>query len=266
MRKICLIALVLLVGMSATALAREPLHDDDAWFSDGAGDGGLWTTDENWWRGYAPTPADVNGVGHDAAGATLRVNSSMGQINVNSLWIGDWGPGPWGQAYFSMDSGVLVLAEEFMIGHRPYDFGYWGDPPHMWENWGNGCATIHDGIISVGTTLGIGSTFKNGVGGIGELHIDGGLIRAEALTFGVIDPCIPGGGSLSVDITGGKLLLPGNISSLDPRVTAYGGAGYLVFDYEADQPGYTTITAVPEPATVLLLGLGGLALLRRKRA
>ena len=259
-------AVVLLIGMSATALALEPLNDDDAWFSDFAGDGGLWTTPGNWWRGTAPTSGDVNGVGHDAAGATLTVNSGMGNIFVNSLWVGDFGPGPWGKAYFTMESGLLVLEDELMIGHRPYED--WGNPD--WANWGNGSVTILGGQIAVGGgatpgvgTLGIGSTFANGVGGIGELHIRGGAIRAEILSFGVIDSNIPGGGSLSVDIAGGKLLLPGNISSLDARVTASGGARPLVFDYEADLAGYTTIT--PEPATVLLLGLGGLVSLRRKR-
>lgn len=271
MKKICLVALVLLVGMSATVLADEPIGDTAPWFSDGADDGGLWTTDENWWRETAPT--NTEDVGHDYAEATLTINSSLGPIYANSLYVGVWGPGPDGQAYFSMDSGLFVLAEELMIGYRDYDCSTSGQ---FWENWANGSATILDGIIAVGGgatpgigTLGIGSTdFEEGVGGIGELHIDGGIIRAEVLSFGVVDPCIPGSETLenSVDITNGKLLLPGDISSLDSRVTAFGGTGSLVFTYEADQAGYTTVTAIPEPATVLLLGLGGLVLLRCKRA
>jgi len=261
--KLMLLVVVFSVGV---AFAAEPVGDSAPWFSNGASDGGLWTTGGNWWRGTAPTSTED--VGHDNGGGTLTVNSSMGGVYANSLYVGDWGPGS-SQAYFSMDSGLLVLEEELMIGYRDYDSGSWTDGEgveHTWENWGNGSATIHDGIVAVGTTLGIGSTFKDGFGGVGELHIDGGIIRAGVLTFGVIDPNIPGT-ALSVDITGGKLMLAGIITILDPRVTAFGGVGYLEFNYEADQEGYTTITGViPEPATIAMLGLGGLALIRRKRA
>ena len=38
----------------------------------------------------------------------------------------------------------------------------------------------------------------------------------------------------------------------------------VTYSYD-EQTGLTTITAIPEPATLLLLGLGGLAMIRRKR-
>jgi hypothetical protein len=264
-----LLVVVLSVGV---AFANEPKNDADPWFGNAAGDGGLWTTGANWWRGSPPGPADGNGAGHDAWDATLRVNDTMGTVRANSLYVGDWGPGA-GTAYFSMDSGLLILDEELMIGYRGYASGSWTDGEgveHTWSNWGHGSATIHDGIVSVGSELdpnilGIGSTDFGGYGGVGELLIEGGIIRARDLVFGVIDPLIPGT-ALSVDITDGQLLLLGDISSLDPRVTAFGGVGILHFDYEMTSSGYTTVWAeIPEPATVLLLGLGGLAF-RRKRA
>jgi hypothetical protein len=74
-----------------------------------------------------------------------------------------------------------------------------------------------------------------------------------------------------MDVTGGTLIVTGDqtlkiqgyIDSL--WIKAYGGAGTLQMDYDVRNAGKTTLTAIlPEPATMLLLGLGSLALYRRK--
>ena len=57
----------------------------------------------------------------------------------------------------------------------------------------------------------------------------------------------------------GGTLVPGNINAVYD-----GGAGQFVFSYPGGN--FTEITVIPEPATIALLGIGGLCLLRRKRS
>jgi hypothetical protein len=61
------------------------------------------------------------------------------------------------------------------------------------------------------------------------------------------------------------LVLAGNISNMASygNVTAYDGIGTFVYSYDSGS-NLTTITAIPEPATIALLGLGGL-LFRKRR-
>ena len=94
-------------------------------------------------------------------------------------------------------------------------------------------------------------------GATGHIQLDAGVLRTIELP--------KGDGTASVDINGGTLVITGNVTSLDyVNATYFSGAGVGQFDYDK-ATNKTTITAVPEPANVVLLSFGVLALLRLKK-
>ena len=118
-------------------------------------------------------------------------------------------------------------------------------------------------------------TVGEDVTAVGEVHLDGGTIYAtvESTNVKLLINAIS-----SVDITGGEFITDGDEETLfEDLVTADLLSGYGVADLNhviievinigsPINPEYEThVTAVPEPAMVSLLGLGGLVLLRRKR-
>lgn len=127
---------------------------------------------------------------------------------------------------------------------------------------GTGTLTMTGGLINVAdsNSLEIGLDESNG-----WVDLLGGTLMAGDLFIGA-----PGSG---LNITEGMLIING-----DKRETvlgymnggllnAYGGMSnaLLQYDYDVRNLGKTTITAIPEPATIVLLGLGGLFLLRRRK-
>jgi hypothetical protein len=100
-----------------------------------------------------------------------------------------------------------------------------------------------------------------------HVQFDGGIITANDLFIRNDDDQFG-----TMDMTGSaKLILDGddraNICSwyTDGRLTAYDGIGSLVIDYGVTNAGKTTVTVIPEPATITLLCMGGIALFRRKK-
>ena len=118
------------------------------------------------------------------------------------------------------------------------------------------------GDLTSGLLLGDDATFFSGA------HVNvAGTLNAPSVSFGT--------GTAVIVMAGGTLIMPG-----DMIATAQGWAlagnlvatnGDLVYTYDpfVGDLGETTITGsgvfLPEPATITLLGLGGLALIRKKR-
>jgi hypothetical protein len=106
-----------------------------------------------------------------------------------------------------------------------------------------------------------------------KIGLDGstGWVDLLAGTIMAGDLMIEGPGN-GLNITEGTLILNGDKRENVLRfigaglITAYGGVSGAEcrYDYDVLNPGKTTVMAIPEPATIALLGLGVLALRRRR--
>jgi len=191
-------------------------------------------------------------------GGIINVGSTA---NPSDLSIGK----QYGKGVLEMSDGVINVTGDLYVGENVVQIIE--DPYQEIPRPGIGRLTMTGGLISISdaNSLLIGTD-----GSTGLVELVDGLIMAGGLEIG------PPGSGGKMDIREGTLVLNGNQMDyvLDlitaGLLTAYGtnGSGPDIqwqYDYNVRNPGKTTVSAIPDPATIILLGLGGLVLRHRKR-
>jgi hypothetical protein len=246
----------------------------------GLGDGTTWSQGANWVGGSAPTVPTVAislGTGYPT---TSILPITIGASDAVSLSDQLFGP-EWGQTlniYGSVNAG---------FGFAPV--GAVGGPKSIVNLYGNGSYTSGDSIFigdmfwfaggpNVDMNLYDNSQVTaNYLWLGGHLNLYGGTMTVNTF-LGTGTPTAGQWGGISTDATrlmniaGGRLILGGDASTQVSDwiargiIQGHGVAGNINVDLVSD-PGFTVITAVPEPASLALLGLGSgvLMLVIRRR-
>lgn len=221
-----------------------------------------WGDADNWNNGI-PTAVE-KAVFNVTDAAECQVSGSFSDFQ---LVQGDNGPGG---IIRILDGGILTtkvtwsavgyndVANTIVDAGGSMTFGQ-----HAWIGFGAGSNGTLDvsGYVRVNGMLGLGWN-----GGDGYVNVnDGGVLDLHQL-HGDGASSVKQNSLLSINGTG-QILLPGDATSLIANYAANGlitGNG-VIGDVQVDVVnGNSIVTAVPEPATMLLIGLGGL-LIRKRR-
>jgi hypothetical protein len=238
----------------------------------GADNNGLWSDPNNWVQLVVP-PASAGDIFVDPVTYTGHVIIGASDVVQNAGTL----QGPeWGQ--------TLDIYGTVIDGYALSTVGSLTGPTSVLNLYGNGSVTAGDSFF-VGEpwwAAGIQNATVNLYGNSqatakyvivsGHLNIYGGTVTAlngfltgTATTGGWGSPLVTDASRL-IDIAGGKLIVVGDITAQVNDLIARGilegngVVGNVNIDLLSD-PGFTVITAVPEPASVALLGLGGFAMM-----
>jgi hypothetical protein len=248
------------------------------------------------WQGGA-LPGTLDTARANWGGATITLDYAAPTINKFELGVDESG------GFHILSGGNLTTLSDSRVGHNggagvvgtltidlggQVNVGSWLGIGHN----GTGIAIV-EGTLSTNSHLWMGA---GGSGGNGTLTINnGGVVNVGGnIGLGTINASTPSGGTAVINVNDGGLLnlyqwsattsiMDGSVLNINGTGTViiggnrvgqaydYFGLGKIASDLGAidaiytAEGDFTTITAIPEPATMVLLGLGALGLLRKKK-
>lgn len=240
----------LLTLLAVTAIAAGVQADSMTWGANlGGGDGTTFNVNNNWWSAddggpstHTPGVGDVVYIDDDLFGNPLGTMPSLSTASsISDLLVGDASGGA-----MTLNTGAALDVSNWM---------YVGGVA------GSSTLNMNDGTLDVVGNLEWGTR----AGGTGHINLYGGTITTAVLGMS-------GSGTGTMDIEAGTLIVNGDqtgaLSFLQGSgwITAYGGTGTVMMDYNVTNAGQTTLYAIPEPATLGMVALmgGGILFIRRK--
>lgn len=270
MRRLICISLVLFVSSVAFGGGN---------FDFGGGPDTLWSTAANWNGDVVPVAADAIGIGGPygncvSAAYPVKIDGTVAAVGADMRFGGT-------ENWLSITGGTLDvediigqggISHTLMSGGAVTCGSIWGGQMPGWnmatsQEWVMTGGTVT--ITSIGGGEGIyASRDGSASDGVLDFDIQGGTIDATGTLVG-FGLTMGTGGTMNIN-TGGVLKI---IDTATARAAIEGwvGSGQITGDgvvgnaWWSDNGDGTLDVTVPEPATMLLLGLGGL-LIRRKRA
>jgi glycoprotein endo-alpha-1,2-mannosidase len=201
----------------------------------------LWDVADNWDLNRVPdtgdrailanTPGPIIDSNTTAAVDTVTIGGSGGTLDVNGGTLTasgstagiDIGYDAGTNGTLTINGGTVTSNSDAYVGFN-----------------GTGTININAGTLNINGTLNIA---YNSDTTVGQVNIHGGTLNCTDLIMA------PWDGTAGIDITEGTLIVDGNkISTINSYVnltgwiTAYGGSGSVVFDYNVTNLGKTTVT------------------------